>query len=135
LSSWQNTVLRFVIMVQGNKRRVSSAQAAHQRQQALALRPRRYAPPRLLDRTVRLSIETSGGWPVYTAAPRRGPATRHVLYLHGGAYIAEIKSFHWSLVGRLATQVPAEVTVPITRWRRPRPPSPRSQRRPRWRAA
>lgn len=113
MSSWQNAILQVLITAQGNKRRLSSVQAARQRERTLALRPGRYAPPRRLDRVVRLSIETIAGWPVYTCAPRGGPAIRQVLYLHGGAHIAEIKAFHWDQVGRVTSRVPAEVTVPI----------------------
>jgi acetyl esterase/lipase len=76
-------------------------------------RPRRHRPPRLVRRRVRIEQAELHGWPVYEAIPRRTTARARVVYLHGGSYVNEITSWHWSLVGRLARRVPARVAVPI----------------------
>ncbi|WP_181157027.1 MULTISPECIES: alpha/beta hydrolase fold domain-containing protein [unclassified Microbacterium] len=51
-------------------------------------------------------------WPVYTLTPAavRGG---HVLFLHGGAFAAEIQHAHWSFAARLAERTGRIVTVPI----------------------
>ncbi|WP_254699019.1 alpha/beta hydrolase fold domain-containing protein [Rhodococcus sp. SGAir0479] len=80
---------------------------------ALQVKPRPFAPPSALGRTLDVTAATSAaGWPVFTVAPRGAAPTARVLYLHGGAYIREITRHHWKLVGQLAT-AGAAVTVPI----------------------
>ncbi|KYF67701.1 alpha/beta hydrolase fold domain-containing protein [Sorangium cellulosum] len=60
------------------------------------------------------SLETAEGWPVYHTAPAAYPQARqHVVYLHGGGYINEIKRRHWGLIGELTTKAPARCVVPI----------------------
>ena len=63
----------------------------------------------------RLAIETRevAGCPVYEVMPPSGPASRRILYLHGGAYCFEMTPFHWNLVAELAERLDAHVTVPI----------------------
>jgi monoterpene epsilon-lactone hydrolase len=77
------------------------------------LRPARFAPPRRLDRRAEVSLRRHDGWPVYELRPHSAAPVRHLLYLHGGAYINEIDRLHWSLAGRLVKQTPASCTVPI----------------------
>ncbi len=78
------------------------------------IRPRHFAPPRSLDRHVTLGLHRDHGWRVYEMVPREGPAPRHrVVYFHGGGYVGEIDSAHWRVCRRVATLVPAHVSVPI----------------------
>ncbi len=81
---------------------------------AAQVRPRHYAPPRHLDRHVKLRVHRDHGWRTYEMAPWGTSLPRHrVVYLHGGGYVAEIDQAHWGVCRRLATLVPARVTVPI----------------------
>lgn len=41
------------------------------------------------------------GWPCHTLRPAAPVSTRHVLHLHGGAYIHEIEPEHWIFLARL----------------------------------
>jgi len=78
------------------------------------VRPAPYAPPRRLDRKVAFSVETRHGWTCYSVVPPNAPKpTQQVLYVHGGGFIREIIPMHWSLIAKIATKVPAEVTAPI----------------------
>ena len=52
------------------------------------------------------------GWPVFEVAPRSG-ATNKALYLHGGAWAAEIRGGHWGLIAKLATLTSRTFVVPI----------------------
>jgi epsilon-lactone hydrolase len=113
VTSWQNRLIELVLRVRRTKRSLSTAAGARKMQQASALRPLRYGPPKAMDRRVRLSVEHVAGWPVYSAQPKRGPASKHVLYLHGGAYVAEVAKPHWKLVEELVTASSAEVLLPI----------------------
>jgi monoterpene epsilon-lactone hydrolase len=78
------------------------------------LRPRSFAPPRSLDKRVTLTVAGDRGWRVYELAPRTAAApARRIVYFHGGGYVGEIDPGHWRFCARLATLVPARVTVPI----------------------
>ncbi|MDH6680467.1 monoterpene epsilon-lactone hydrolase [Rhodococcus sp. LBL1] len=80
---------------------------------ALQAKPKPFAPPVSLGRSLEVTPSTSAaGWPVFTVAPRAVAPSARVLYLHGGAYIREITRHHWKLVGQLAS-AGASVTVPI----------------------
>jgi acetyl esterase/lipase len=75
------------------------------------------APPRRYFGTHRISERTVGGFPVYTvlpAGPSQGtePPERAVVYLHGGAYVSAITSWHWALITRIADQG-VRVEVPL----------------------
>jgi monoterpene epsilon-lactone hydrolase len=50
---------------------------------------------------------------VYELEPHSAAPARHLVYLHGGAYINEIDRLHWSLAGRLVERTPARCLVPI----------------------
>lgn len=77
------------------------------------LRPAAYGPPRRLRRDVRVQVEHRDGWPVYTVAPREGPPTGGVVYVHGGGWVNQIAPQHWQLAAQLAAQARTTVTVPI----------------------
>lgn len=81
---------------------------------AAQIRPRHYAPPRSLDRHVSLRLHRDHGWRVYEMAPWGASLPRHrVVYFHGGGYVAEVDPAHWAVCRRMATLVPARVSVPI----------------------
>lgn len=71
------------------------------------------APPRSLTRRFDVSSTRDHGFDVYRVAPRGAPPGPAVIYLHGGAYVAEIVSQHWSLIGHLAAETGLAVHVPI----------------------
>jgi epsilon-lactone hydrolase len=79
------------------------------------VRPASYAPPRRLDRKVVFSVNTRHGWTCYSVVPLDASKqpTQHVLYVHGGGFVSEIISMHWSFIAKIAINAPAEVTVPI----------------------
>lgn len=94
-------------------RRRPSADDIRREIAALQAKPKPFAPPASLGRTLDIVASTSAaGWPVFTVTPRGVTPSARVLYLHGGAYIREITRHHWKLVGQL-TSAGAAVTVPI----------------------
>ncbi|RVW10084.1 steryl acetyl hydrolase [Prescottella agglutinans] len=94
-------------------RRRPSADDIRREIAALQAKPKPFAPPASLGRTLDIVATTSAaGWPVFTVTPRGATPSARVLYLHGGAYIREITRHHWKLVGQLAS-AGAAVTVPI----------------------
>ncbi|KAH7016896.1 alpha/beta hydrolase fold-domain-containing protein [Ilyonectria destructans] len=54
------------------------------------------------------------GYTVYTVAPKsETPTQARLMYLHGGGFVFEITTQHWTLVAELADRLQAVVTVPI----------------------
>ncbi|WP_435742934.1 alpha/beta hydrolase fold domain-containing protein [Microbacterium sp. PMB16] len=71
-----------------------------------------YAPPRAVVRRLRVTEEQILGWPVFHVAPRSGGSAR-ALYLHGGAWAAEIRTGHWTFIAELAERTGRTFVVPI----------------------
>lgn len=60
-----------------------------------------------------ISWQPVGGFPVYYIQPRDLAPRRHLLFLHGGAYVSVIKGLHWGFIRRLMMAMPCQVTVPL----------------------
>lgn len=90
-----------------------SAEAAQERVRERSIRPLPYHPPRRLRSDVTVTVDRENGWPVYTLTPRSGRAHGCVVYTHGGAWVNEIATQHWSLAADIAAHVGTTVTVPI----------------------
>ncbi|MFK3979807.1 alpha/beta hydrolase [Micromonospora sp. NPDC050397] len=73
--------------------------------------PLAHRPPIL--RHVTVERQDFEDWPTYVVTPVTGAPNGQILYLHGGAYAAEITVGHWNLVARLAERTGRSVTVPI----------------------
>lgn len=72
----------------------------------------RYSPPPSIAKTVTITRTTFRHWPVFTLAPET-PSGKQALYLHGGAWAAEIQAGHWNLVADLAVRTSRTFVVPI----------------------
>lgn len=83
-----------------------------QRWIAHARRRQSHDPPAAIAARLSIDMRLAGGFHVYEIAPRKGIAKR-ILYLHGGAYLFEITSYHWELIAEMAERLGFGVTVPI----------------------
>jgi acetyl esterase/lipase len=72
-----------------------------------------HRPPAALLRKLSISERSVAGFPVYEVAPREIRSPTRIVYLHGGAYVYQITSYHWRLIAELAERLGAHVTVPI----------------------
>jgi len=72
-----------------------------------------HRPPLDLGGRVDVTARTVAGSPVYEVRPHRIESRQRLLYLHGGAFVFQITSYHWKLVAELAERAGATVTVPI----------------------
>lgn len=52
-------------------------------------------------RLARVRETAVDGWPVARLVPRRGDTGAHLVYLHGGAYVHPLSTFHWWILARL----------------------------------
>jgi acetyl esterase/lipase len=81
---------------------------------ALRAGPPTYAPPARLSWRVNVVAGVSpDGWPVYEIGPRGGRTSGHLVFLHGGAYFRELRTWHWWFVERLVRETALTVLVPI----------------------
>ncbi len=71
-------------------------------------------PPKVAERC-NVQRRTVDGFDVYAVRPREAEGRRNgaVIYLHGGAYAAEIAVQHWALIADIADRVRCTVHVPI----------------------
>jgi acetyl esterase/lipase len=114
MASLANVLAEAAIRAHGTKRMLSSEGATRRAYAASQLRPARFGPPRLLERTVDLAVRSFRGWPIYSVTPKgTAEPVLTVVYLHGGAYTAEITPMHWRFIAKLAREANVRVEVPI----------------------
>jgi acetyl esterase/lipase len=102
-----------IYLRQTRKKAFSSASEMN-RWIARARRVEDHRPPAAVARRFDIASREIGGHRVYEVAPRGAVHDdRRILYLHGGAYVFEITSFHWHLIAEMAQRLGARITVPI----------------------
>jgi acetyl esterase/lipase len=69
-------------------------------------------PSRRLQEKHQVSKRNVNGHLVWTIAPRENPSGKHVIYLHGGAYVNSFASQHWELISKLVQALNCTVTAP-----------------------
>jgi monoterpene epsilon-lactone hydrolase len=70
-------------------------------------------PPDAVQQRVSVALEDVDGHPCYTLSPRTPASGVQLLYLHGGAHIAEMSPHHWDLVSELVVNTGCTAHVPI----------------------
>lgn len=110
MASWQLNGVA-ALMRATRKRRFLTAEGGH----AMLARAKGPSdPPATLRRSASVSTRSVAGFDVHRVRrPGARPDLPVVVYLHGGAYVSEIVSQHWSLVARLAHELDVEVWVPV----------------------
>lgn len=71
------------------------------------------SPPREVREKFKIHVESIEGCNCYTLSPRSGASAVHVMYLHGGAHVAEMSRHHWNLLADLVSRTACTVYVPI----------------------
>ena len=69
-------------------------------------------PSRRLHQKHHISKREINGHRVWTIAPRENANGKHIIYLHGGAYVNSFASQHWSLMSKLVEALHCTVTAP-----------------------
>jgi epsilon-lactone hydrolase len=71
------------------------------------------APPAWLPKRVQLSTDAAAGFPVHRLAPLvETPVSTTVLFLHGGGYIHDFASQHWTFMTSIVEGTGATVIAP-----------------------
>ena len=98
-----NVVLRLIRM----KRTVNRMQ------QRVESGDRTYSEPtQRLHRKHQISKRHVNGHLVWTIAPRGNRSGKHVVYMHGGAYVNSFSPQHWTLMSKLVQALNCTVTAP-----------------------
>lgn len=69
-------------------------------------------PPESLSREFNYQEDLLQGRKVWTISPSTHSSRRTVLYLHGGAYVANINAIHWDLIQELVRRTNCSVVMP-----------------------
>lgn len=110
--SIQSNIARLVIRASGFKHRLGSKEGM--RRYISKYRPRQEnSPPDKFEKHYRVEKYQLAGLPVYHIQPRHQVPQKHVVFVHGGAYVGRIVLLHWNFLYRLLQQYPCQVTVPL----------------------
>jgi len=72
-----------------------------------------YVLPEKTSMKFNIAHEICDGMDCYILTGGDDPGKRHILYLHGGAYINQPVSWHWTFLHNLSEQIDVTITVPI----------------------
>jgi len=69
-------------------------------------------PPEELHKICRVESSKVGNRSVHTLHPKRNGSGKHILYLHGGAYVQNFVRQHWTFLGMLIESTGCTITAP-----------------------
>ncbi|RWH26399.1 alpha/beta hydrolase [Mesorhizobium sp.] len=110
MPSLKSHVVSFIL--RHSRKKAFSSPENLQRWIAYARKTEDYHPPALLKARLDIAETSVDGFPVYEIAPKSGER-RRILYLHGGAFVFQITSYHWVLIAEMAERLGFGITVPI----------------------
>jgi len=70
------------------------------------------APPKEILETCRVERTVVRDRNVFTLHPTKDPSGKHILFLHGGAYVQNFVRQHWTFLGRLVDELRCSITAP-----------------------
>lgn len=70
-------------------------------------------PTTAMKQRIEVSHETFKGFELYTLKPKHTRPGKHVLYLHGGAYVRSITRHHWRFLQQLVEEQDCTISVPL----------------------
>lgn len=79
----------------------------------MELKEENYEIPSFIQDKYGITKTSYADMPVYYLVTKNKLPHKHVLYLHGGAYIHQPNLFHWRFVHQLTEEMPLSVTIPI----------------------
>lgn len=79
----------------------------------MALKEENYEIPNFIQEKYGITQTSYIDMPVYYLATKNKMPLKHVLYLHGGAYIHQPNLLHWRFVHELTEEMPLSVTIPL----------------------
>ena len=107
MPSIQSKAINVLLHLTGMKRTVNRMR------QRVESGDRTYSEPsRRMHRKHRISQRQLNGHLVWTIAPKDNASAKHVIYLHGGAYVNSFAPQHWTFISKLVQALNCTVTAP-----------------------
>ena len=72
-----------------------------------------HEPPKIIKNRFNIIKNEINGYCYYVMKPLRNTGPKHILFLHGGAYVYEINSMHWQFLRKLSDALNCTITIPI----------------------
>lgn len=69
-------------------------------------------PPREIKKVCDVSKHEINGRAVFTLTPKKQTSDKHILYLHGGAYVQNFVKQHWKFLALLVERTHCTITAP-----------------------
>lgn len=69
-------------------------------------------PPKRAEKICNIERHTVNGRNVFVLTSKNGKSNRHILYLHGGAYVQNFVRQHWKFLSRLVAATHCTITAP-----------------------
>jgi epsilon-lactone hydrolase len=69
-------------------------------------------PPKRTEKICYVKRQTINGRNVFVLTPKNGKSNRHILYLHGGAYVQNFVRQHWKFLSGLVAATHCTITAP-----------------------
>ena len=69
-------------------------------------------PPPILYKKHLVTTQLENGHKVWTISPKQIPGNKHIIYLHGGAYVNSFSPQHWTFMSKLVERLNCTVTAP-----------------------
>lgn len=110
MPSFKSHVVSFIL--RHSRKKAFASPENLQRWIAYARKTEDHHPPALLRERLHITERSVDGFPVYEIVPKAGER-RRILYMHGGAYVFQITSYHWGLIAEMAERLGFGITVPI----------------------
>lgn len=69
-------------------------------------------PPKAIRAACNIAKRTVNGRDVFILTPKNGMSKKHILYLHGGAYVQNFAKQHWRFLSMLVESTHCTITAP-----------------------
>ena len=69
-------------------------------------------PPKRTEKICNVHRRTVNGRNLFELTPKNGESNRHILYLHGGAYVQNFVRQHWNFLSNLVASTHCTITAP-----------------------
>jgi len=107
MASTQSKVLLMILKLSGMKKMINNMFDHHDFHQNETNKP-----PKNLYKTLLIETSTVDGRNVFKLSPKTETTNKHILYLHGGAYVKGLSKIHWDFFNTLTLMTNCTLIVP-----------------------
>lgn len=112
MRSWQSALVERLVYLSGMKKKFVDEKTLSRYIEKKRRDTTPYVLPSIFKFKYGIKYQDFNGMDCYIY-PGASSSDKHIIYLHGGAYIDQPLSFHWSFLGKLQKETGATIIVPI----------------------